>query len=50
MAFGFFSARELPRLREISSVLIRHGLGDLVPRTDISPHTWPMVVGGMEIL
>ncbi len=36
MAFGFFSARELPRLREISSVLIRHGLGDLVRRAGIA--------------
>ena len=31
MVSGLFgAARELPRLREISSVLIRHGLGDLV--------------------
>jgi ubiquinone biosynthesis protein len=31
MVSGVFSvARELPRLREISSVLIRHGLGDVV--------------------
>jgi ubiquinone biosynthesis protein len=36
MAFGFFSVRELPRLREISSVLIRHGLGDLVRRAGIA--------------
>src|SRR5262249_14900900 len=32
----FSVARELPRLREISSVLIRHGLGDLVRRIGIS--------------
>ena len=33
MVSGVFSAaRELPRLREIGSVLIRHGLGDLVRR------------------
>jgi ubiquinone biosynthesis protein len=37
MVFGVFSAaRELPRLREISSVLIRHGLGDLVRRAGVS--------------
>jgi ubiquinone biosynthesis protein len=37
MASGVFSvARELPRLREISSVLIRHGLGDLVRRVGVS--------------
>jgi len=37
MATGVFSvARELPRLREISSVLIRHGLGDLVRRVGVS--------------
>jgi ubiquinone biosynthesis protein len=37
MVSGVFSvARELPRLREISSVLIRHGLGDLVRRAGIS--------------
>ena len=29
----FTAVRDLPRLREISSVLIRHGLGDLVRRT-----------------
>ena len=29
----FNTVRDLPRLREISSVLIRHGLGDLVRRT-----------------
>jgi ubiquinone biosynthesis protein len=29
-------ARDLPRLREISSVLIRHGLGDLVRRTGLA--------------
>src|SRR5215204_2210709 len=29
-AFG--AVRDLPRLREISSVLIRHGLGDIVRR------------------
>jgi ubiquinone biosynthesis protein len=29
----FNGVRDLPRLREISSVLIRHGLGDLVRRT-----------------
>jgi ubiquinone biosynthesis protein len=37
MASGLFStARELPRLREISSVLVRHGLGDLVRRAGIA--------------
>ena len=37
MVSGVFSAaRELPRLREISSVLIRHGLGDLVRRTGVA--------------
>jgi len=37
MVSGVFSAaRELPRLREISSVLIRHGLGDLVRRAGIA--------------
>src|ERR1700720_4005150 len=32
----FSAAHELPRLREISSVLIRHGLGDLVRRAGVS--------------
>jgi ubiquinone biosynthesis protein len=32
----FSVTRELPRLREISSVLIRHGLGDLVRRVGVS--------------
>jgi ubiquinone biosynthesis protein len=32
----FSAARELPRLREISSVLVRHGLGDLVRRAGIA--------------
>jgi ubiquinone biosynthesis protein len=37
MASGLFgTARELPRLREISSVLVRHGLGDLVRRAGIA--------------
>ena len=37
MVSGLFSAaRELPRLREIGSVLIRHGLGDLVRRAGVS--------------
>ena len=37
MASGLFgAARELPRLREISSVLIRHGLGDIVRRAGVS--------------
>ncbi|HEY2231291.1 MAG TPA: AarF/UbiB family protein [Xanthobacteraceae bacterium] len=37
MVSGVFgAARELPRLREISSVLIRHGLGDLVRRAGIA--------------
>ena len=37
MVSGLFSAaRELPRLREISSVLVRHGLGDLVRRAGIA--------------
>jgi ubiquinone biosynthesis protein len=36
MVLGLFStARELPRLREISSVFVRHGLGDLVRRAGI---------------
>jgi ubiquinone biosynthesis protein len=36
MVSGLFStARELPRLREISSVFVRHGLGDLVSRAGI---------------
>ena len=38
MVAGVFSVtRELPRLREISSVLIRHGLGDLVRRVGVAP-------------
>src|SRR6201987_881623 len=37
MVSGFFRAtRELPRLRAISSVFVRHGLGDFVPRAGIS--------------
>ena len=37
MVSGLFSAaRELPRLREIGSVLIRHGLGDVVRRAGVS--------------
>jgi len=37
MASGVFGvARELPRLREIGSVLIRHGLGDVVARAGVS--------------
>src|SRR5262245_49299097 len=37
MPFGFFGvARELPRLREISSVLIRHGLGDILRGAGVS--------------
>jgi ubiquinone biosynthesis protein len=37
MMWGPFAAtRDLPRLREISSVLIRHGLGDLVRRTGLA--------------
>jgi len=37
MVSGVFSAaRELPRLREISSVLIRYGLGDIVRRAGVS--------------
>jgi len=37
MVSGVFSvARELPRLREISSVLIRHGLGDVVRAAGVS--------------
>ena len=36
MVSGWFStARELPRLREISAVFVRHGLGDLVRRAGI---------------
>ena len=34
-AFG--AVRDLPRLREISSVLIRHGLGDIVRRAGVAP-------------
>jgi ubiquinone biosynthesis protein len=37
MVSGLFNtARELPRLREISSVFVRHGLGDLVRRVGIA--------------
>jgi ubiquinone biosynthesis protein len=37
MVSGFFRAtRELPRLREISSVFVRHGLGDFVRRAGIA--------------
>src|SRR5262245_41052750 len=37
MISGLFStARELPRLREISMVFVRHGLGDLVRRAGIA--------------
>src|SRR6476620_34622 len=37
MVSGLLStARELPRLREISMVFVRHGLGDLVRRTGIA--------------
>src|SRR6516225_9917537 len=37
MVAGLFStARELPRLREISTVFVRHGLGDLVRRAGIA--------------
>jgi ubiquinone biosynthesis protein len=37
MVSGLFSAgRELPRLREISSVFVQHGLGDLVRRAGIA--------------
>ena len=37
MVLGVLSAvRDLPRLREISSVLIRHGLGDFVRRAGIA--------------
>src|SRR5215468_5677206 len=37
MVSGLFSAaRELPRLREISMVFVRHGLGDLVRRAGIA--------------
>src|SRR5262245_31350611 len=37
MVLGLFStARELPRLREIGSVFVRHGLGDLVRRAGIA--------------
>jgi ubiquinone biosynthesis protein len=32
----FRMARELPRLREISSIFVRHGLGDLVRRAGIA--------------
>jgi ubiquinone biosynthesis protein len=33
---AFSTVRDLPRLREISSILIRHGLGDLVRRTGLA--------------
>jgi ubiquinone biosynthesis protein len=37
MVSGFFRAtRELPRLREISSVFVRHGLGDFVRRAGMA--------------
>jgi ubiquinone biosynthesis protein len=37
MVSGLFStARQLPRLREISMVFVRHGLGDLVRRAGIA--------------
>ena len=37
MVSGLFNTtRELPRLREISSVFVRHGLGDLVRRAGIA--------------
>jgi ubiquinone biosynthesis protein len=37
MVSGFFRAtRELPRLREISSVFVRHGLGDFVRRAGVA--------------
>ena len=37
MLQGAFSAiRDLPRLHEITSVLIRHGLGDIVQRIGVS--------------
>ena len=37
MMYGVFGmARELPRLREISSVLIRYGLGDIVRGASVS--------------
>src|SRR3954454_22957715 len=38
MVWSISSAvRDLPRLREISSVLIRHGLGDVVRRAGVVP-------------
>jgi len=38
MVSGLFgTARELPRLREISVVLVRHGLGDLLRRAGVAP-------------
>jgi len=37
MVSGLFStARELPRVREISMIFVRHGLGDLVRRAGIA--------------
>jgi ubiquinone biosynthesis protein len=37
MVSGMFgTARELPRLREISTVLVRHGLGDLLRRAGVA--------------
>jgi ubiquinone biosynthesis protein len=33
----FSAVRDLSRLREISSVLIRHGLGDVVRRAGVAP-------------
>ena len=36
VAGRFSTARELPRLREISTVFVRHGLGDLVRRAGVA--------------
>src|SRR6266498_1057922 len=45
MVSGVFRlARELPRLREISSVLIRYGLGDIVRRAGVSTLLEPTFV------
>jgi ubiquinone biosynthesis protein len=36
VSWPFSAVRDLPRLREISAVLIRHGLGDIVRRTGMA--------------
>ena len=49
MVSGLFSTtRELPRLREISSVFVRHGLGDLVRRAGIATRWTSTAIGGSQ--